>query len=77
MMELIFLLNYIVVNLFGSILSVAFSGIRKSDKQRKWIVLLVGITLTLQGIIYYLFEVQVVQFFYPLRSHLPLFFVLW
>lgn len=77
MMELIFLLNYIVVNLFGSILSAAFSGIRKSDKQRKWIVLIVGITLTLQGIIYYLFGVQVVQFFYPLISHLPLFFVLW
>ena len=77
MMEIIFLLNYIAVNLFGSILSAAFCGIRKSDKQSKWVVLIVGITLTLQGIIYYLYGLQAVQFSYPLISHLPLIFVLW
>ena len=77
MMELIFLLNYIAVNLFGSILSAAFCGIHKSDKQKKWLVLIVGITLTLQGIIYCLFGFQAVQFSYPVISHLPLIFVLW
>ena len=75
-MELIYLLNYIAVNLFGSILSAAFCGIRKRDKQGKWIALTVGITLTMQGIIYCLFGLQAVQFSYPLISHLPLIFIL-
>lgn len=77
MMEIIFLSNYIAVNIFGSILSAAFGGIGKGKKQKKCIVLIIGITLTLQGIIYYLFGLQAAQFSYPFISHLPLIFVLW
>ena len=77
MSEIIVLINYITVNLFGSILSASFCGIRRSDGRRKWIALTVAVTLALQGIIYYFFGVKAVQYSYPLISHLPLILALW
>lgn len=45
MSELITLINYIAVSIFGSILSAAFCGIGKEKKQRNLIVFTVGVAL--------------------------------
>lgn len=77
MMEIISLVNYIAVSLFGSILSASFCGVRKEDKQRRWIVLTVVLILIVEGVLYYFFGEKTVHYLYPLISHLPLFLVLW
>ena len=51
MSELITLINYIAVSIFGSILSAAFCGIGKEKKQRNLIVFTVGVALIIEGIV--------------------------
>ena len=55
MSELITLINYIAVSIFGSILSAAFCGIGKEKKQRNLIVFTVGVALIIEGIVYYFY----------------------
>lgn len=77
MSELITLINYIAVSIFGSILSAAFCGIGKEKKQRNLIVFTVGVALIIEGIVYYFYGERVVHEFYPVFAHIPLVIVLW
>ena len=77
MSELITLINYIAVSIFGSILSAAFCGIGKEKKQRNLIVFTVGVALIIEGIVYYFYGERVVHEFYPIFAHIPLVIVLW
>ena len=77
MSELITLINYIAVGIFGSILSAAFCGIGKEKKQRNLIVFTVGVALIIEGIVYYFCGERVVHEFYPVFAHIPLVIVLW
>ena len=69
MSELITLINYIAVSIFGSILSAAFCGIGKEKKQRNLIVFTVGVALIIEGIVYYFYGERVVHEFYPIFAH--------
>ncbi len=77
MSEMITLINYIAVSIFGSILSAAFCGIGKEKKQRNLIVFTVAAALIIEGIVYYFYGERIVHEFYPIFSHIPLVIVLW
>ena len=69
-------INGTFVGLFGIILSVSFCDISWT-KKKQWQLLgsAVGLML-LQGIVYFLFDYEMVQKFYPVLTHLPLAVVL-
>lgn len=77
MNELITLINYIAVSIFGSILSAAFCGVGKEKRQKILLVFTVTAALIIEGIVYYFYGEKFVHELYPVFSHIPLIIVLW
>lgn len=76
-MSNIYLVNLISVGLFGMVLSTAFCDI--SWTRRKALVMAGSAAgmLLFQGIIYFFMDSEIVEYIYPLITHLPLFIILW
>lgn len=75
-MSNIYLVNLIAVGIFGMVLSTAFCDIFWT---RKKILIMAGsmaVILMFQGIIYFFFNPDIVEYIYPLITHLPLAIVL-
>lgn len=77
MSVIISLCNDCVVGIFGSVLSAAFSDVfrtRRNCRIFQWFVVLI---LVLQGVIYSIWDAEVLRQIYPLIMHLPLMLLLY
>lgn len=72
----VFLLNYIAVGLFGSILSASFCKIFKTDRNRRIFCFGMAVILLAQGWIYSAWNAEFLRRLYPLVVHLPLMLLL-
>ncbi len=76
-MNSIYLINSIAVGAFGMILSAAFCDILWTWRRRLIIVGSIALSLSIQGLIYFLISPDIVVYLYPLITHLPLIIVLY
>ena len=76
-MSSIYLINSIAVDIFGMILSAAFCDILWTWRKRLIIAGSIAISLSVQGLIYFLISPDIVVYIYPLITHLPLIIVLY
>ncbi|MDE6749339.1 MAG: GHKL domain-containing protein [Lachnospiraceae bacterium] len=76
-MNSIYLINSIAVAAFGMILSAAFCDILWTWRKRLIIAGSLAVSLSIQGLIYFLISPDIVVYFYPLITHLPLIIVLY
>lgn len=75
-MDLIHLINHILVGIFGMILSASFCDIYWTKKKRLIMAGSMAVILLIQGIIYFWIDEDMVEYVYPLITHLPLALVL-
>ncbi|MDD3169529.1 MAG: ATP-binding protein [Eubacteriales bacterium] len=71
MVQLLETMNYTLLLIYGSIISVNFAGYEKTAKNRKAIALLVILILSLQLTFYFLVGLLATARLYPLITHLP------
>lgn len=76
LLDLLTVINYALVLLFGLFLSIFISGGWDSDRQRRLVFILCPCFLALQGICWLLWDVGVTEKIYPLIIHLPLVLIL-
>lgn len=76
-MNSIYLINSISVAVFGMILSAAFCDILWTWRKRLIIAGTIAVSLSIQGLIYFLISPDIVVYLYPLITHLPLIIVLY
>ena len=76
MMDILGLINYAFVLMYGTFLTVGFAGGCTSKKERREVVVLSVILLAAQTLFYLLLGVELTKRLYPLISHLPLFLML-
>lgn len=71
MTQLLEIMNYTLLLSFGSIVSVSFAGYEKTVRNRKAILLLVLLILSLQLTSYFMAGLAVTARLYPLITHVP------
>lgn len=74
--DMIHYLNLSAVGIFGMFLSAAFCDISWTKKKRLIMLGTIAAALALQGIIFFFVDAEIVEFLYPLITHLPLILVL-
>ena len=76
-MNLFPVINGILVAVFGITLSAAFCDIRWTGKKNVQLIAYIVMLLSMQGIIYFFAEAEVVRLVYPIITHIPLIIVLY
>lgn len=76
-MNITYLINSIAVDVFGMILSAAFCDILWTWRRRLIIVGSIAVSLSIQGLIYFFINPNIVVHIYPFITHLPLIIVLY
>lgn len=71
-MSSIYLINLISVGVFGMVLSIAFCDIFWTWKKRLLMAGSIAVILMVQGMIYFGVNSEIVEYMYPLITHLPL-----
>lgn len=69
-------LNLSAVGIFGMFLSAAFCDIIWTRKKRLVIIVTIAASLLIQGFIFFFINAEIVEYLYPLITHLPLIVVL-
>ncbi len=75
-MKYIHLMNLISVGIFGMVLSAAFCDTPWTKRQRIAISGSMAVVMLLQGVLYFFVGPDIVEYIYPLITHLPLMIVL-
>lgn len=70
--EILEIVNYCLILIFGVLLSIAFSGGCKNKKQKIVSVALSPILLLIQGTCWLIWDLETVRLIYPLAVHLPI-----
>lgn len=76
-MSVIYVLNLTSVGIFGMVLSAFFCDIHWTREKNLIMTGGMAAILMLQGIIYFLVDVEIVEYVYPLITHLPLIVILY
>lgn len=71
MTQVLEIINYTFLLIFGTIVSVSFAGYEKTTKNRKAIVLLIFAILGMQLVSYFLLGLMVTAKLYPFITHVP------
>lgn len=71
-MDLISVLNGLAVGIFGMVLSAAFCDVYWTKRKQYLMAGSMGVLLLVQGILLYQFDTTVVQYLYPVITHLPI-----
>lgn len=76
-MNMVPIINLASVGVFGLVLSAGFCDIRWTRRKKLFLAASMSLIMLLQGIVTFLFDVDIVRYFYPLITHLPLTITLW
>jgi len=76
MADVLSTINYALVLLYGTFLTVGFAGGCDSDKERRDVALFCVIILAVQTLCFFLFGFETTRQLYPLLTHIPLFLLL-
>lgn len=76
-MSVVHMINLTAVGVFGIVLSAAFCDICWTRRKRMIMAGSIAAILMFQGIIYIWIDPDIVEYIYPLITHLPLIIVLW
>jgi len=71
MIQILEIMNYTLLMIFGTIISINFAGYEKNTRNQWAVALLIGVVLSLQLLSYFVLGLGITARLYPLITHMP------